>query len=200
MAQRDYVSRGRSQKNKKTPKKAPGNANSRANSHASSRQSSAPSLHTLPVFRIAIIIALVLGFGVFLWSIKDNVEDNVDTQAARPVAPTEEALPKLPEEEWEYIKTLPGYEVEVDVQAQEKSDKRYLMQCASFRTRAQAEEMKAKIAFQGLEALIRQSTGSNGDWFRVILGPFESKRDAEKAKHSLRKVNIATCQIWYWNL
>ena len=116
------------------------------------------------------------------------------------MAPTEETLPELPEEEWEYIKTLPGYEVEVEVKEQEKSDKRYLMQCASFRTRAQAEEMKAKIAFQGLEALIRHSTGSNGDWFRVILGPYESKRDAEKAKHSLRKVNIATCQIWYWNL
>lgn len=192
MAQRDYVSRGRSQKKKK----APNNTNKRA----SSRQVSSPSMHKLPIFKIAIIVALVAGFGVFLWSIKDNVEGDVDVQSSRAVAPTEEALPELPEEEWEYIKTLPGYEVEVDVQAQEKSDKRYLMQCASFRTRAQAEEMKAKIAFQGLEALIRQSLGSNGEWFRVILGPFESKRDAEKAKHSLRKVNIATCQIWYWNL
>ncbi len=192
MAQRDYVSRGRSQKKKK----APNNANKRA----SSRQVSAPNMHKLPLFKIAIIVALVAGFGVFLWSIKDNVEGDVDVQSSRAVAPTEEALPELPEEEWEYIKTLPGYEVEVDVQAQEKSDKRYLMQCASFRTRSQAEEMKAKIAFQGLEALIRQSSGSNGEWFRVILGPFESKRDAEKAKHSLRKVNIATCQIWYWNL
>ena len=114
----------------------------------------------------------------------------MDTQASRPVAPTQESLPELPEEEWEYIKTLPGYEVEVEVREQEKSDKRYLMQCASFRTRAQAEEMKAKIAFQGLEALIRHSTGSNGDWFRVILGPYESKRDAEKAKHSLRKACV----------
>lgn len=192
MAQRDYVSRGRSQKKKK----APNNASKRA----SSRQVSSPSMHKLPVFKIAIIVALVAGFGFFLWSIKDNVEGDVDVQSSRAVAPTEEALPELPEEEWEYIKTLPGYEVEVDVQAPEKSDKRYLMQCASFRTRAQAEEMKAKIAFQGLEALIRQSSGSNGEWFRVILGPFESKRDAEKAKHSLRKVNIATCQIWYWNL
>ncbi len=56
-----------------------------------------------------------------MWSIKDNVEDDVDTQASRPVAPTEETLPELPEEEWEYIKTLPGYEVEVEVKEQEKS-------------------------------------------------------------------------------
>lgn len=192
MAQRDYVSRGRS-----TQKKKPA---SQGKKHAANAQMNSSASPKLPIIRLVGVFALVIGFGAFLWSIKDNVEEDVDTQAARPVAPTEEALPELPEEEWEYIKTLPGYEVEVEVKEQEKSDKRYLMQCASFRTRAQAEEMKAKIAFQGLEAIIRHSTGSNGDWFRVILGPFESKRDAEKAKHSLRKVNIATCQIWYWNL
>ena len=196
MAQRDYVSRGRSPQKKKPA----GKGRKPARSAQSNAQSNAPVSGKLPIVRLVGVFALVIGFGAFLWSIKDNVEDDVDTQASRPVAPTEETLPELPEEEWEYIKTLPGYEVEVEVKEQEKSDKRYLMQCASFRTRAQAEEMKAKIAFQGLEALIRHSTGSHGDWFRVILGPYESKRDAEKAKHSLRKVNIATCQIWYWNL
>ena len=196
MAQRDYVSRGRSPQKKKPA----GKGRKPARSAQSNAQSNAPVSGKLPIVRLVGVFALVIGFGAFLWSIKDNVEDDVDTQASRPVAPTEETLPELPEEEWEYIKTLPGYEVEVEVKEQEKSDKRYLMQCASFRTRAQAEEMKAKIAFQGLEALIKQSSGSNGEWFRVILGPYESKRDAEKAKHSLRKVNIATCQIWYWNL
>ncbi|AIG00235.1 SPOR domain-containing protein [Alteromonas australica] len=192
MAQRDYVSRGRPPQKKK-----PNNKN---NQRKQVQQSKQGAVASFPIVRLVIVVVLLIGFGVFLWSIKDNASTEVDTEIARPVAPTEEALPELPEEEWEYIRTLPGYEVEVDVEAQEKSDKRYLMQCASFRTRAQAEEMKAKIAFQGLEALIRHSSGSNGDWFRVILGPYESKRDAEKAKHSLRKVNIATCQIWYWNL
>ena len=192
MAQRDYVSRGRS-----TQKKKP---SAKGRKPAGNAQLNGAVAAKLPIIRIVGVFALVIGFGVFLWSIKDNVEEDVDTQVSRPIAPTEESWPELPEEEWEYIKTLPGYEVEVEVKEQEKSDKRYLMQCASFRTRAQAEEMKAKIAFQGLEALIKQSSGSNGEWFRVILGPYESKRDAEKAKHSLRKVNIATCQIWYWNL
>ena len=192
MAQRDYVSRGRPPQKKK-----PNNKN---NQRKQVKQSKQGAVASFPIVRLVIVVVLLIGFGVFLWSIKDNASTEVDTEIARPVAPTEEALPELPEEEWEYIRTLPGYEVEVDVEAQEKSDKRYLMQCASFRTRAQAEEMKAKIAFQGLEALIRHSSGSNGDWFRVIVGPYESKRDAEKAKHSLRKVNIATCQIWYWNL
>lgn len=185
MSQRDYVSRGQSPQKKRAPKKA--------------EKKSSP-VASFAKLRLAVVVALLLGFGYFLWSIKDAAEPTADAPIKREVTTDEDALPELPEEEWEYIKTLPGYEVEVEVAEQEKSDKRYLMQCASFRTRAQAEEMKAKIAFQGLEALIKPSSGANGDWFRVILGPFDTKRDAERAKHTLRKVNITTCQIWYWNL
>ncbi|MCW8091924.1 SPOR domain-containing protein [Alteromonas sp. ASW11-130] len=196
MAQKDYVSRGRtSQKSsKKGPAKKP-QARKQANSKA---DASAPA--TLPWVRLIIVVALLIGFVFFLWSIKDSAEQKVDAPVATQSVNNKDDLPELPEEEWEYIKSLPGYEVEVDVAEQEKSDKRYLMQCASFRTRAQAEEMKATIAFQGLESQIRPSSGANGEWFRVILGPFDSKRDAERAKHTLRKVNISTCQIWFWNL
>lgn len=191
MAQRDYVSRGRAPQKKQNKK----NSNQKRKSTATS-----PPVASFPKARLAVVVLLLIGFGVFLWSIKDASDTAPDAPAQRTVAPSEEALPELPEEEWEYIKSLPGYEVEVEVAEQEASDKRYLMQCASFRTRSQAEEMKAKIAFQGLEAQIRPSSGDNGEWFRVILGPFDSKRDAERAKHSLRKVKISTCQIWYWNL
>ncbi|QJR81463.1 cell division protein FtsN [Alteromonas pelagimontana] len=188
MAQRDYVSRGRAPQNNKNRKKKPPNK----------RDAGPPSV---PWVKVVIVFALLIGFGVFLWSIKDNAEPQADGPVSVLPTPTpKEELPELPEEEWEYIKTLPGYEVEVEVAEREKSDKLYLLQCGSFRTRSQAEEMKANIAFQGLEAQIRPSSGSNGDWFRVILGPLQSKRDAEAAKHTLRKINITTCMILYWNL
>lgn len=185
MSQRDYVSRGQPQQKKRAPKKA---------------DKKAPPIASFAKVRLIVVLVLLMGFGYFLWSIKDAAQPKADAPVKRVTTNDEDALPELPEEEWEYIKTLPGYEVEVDVAEQEKSDKRYLMQCASFKTRAQAEEMKAQIAFQGLEALIKPSSGDNGEWFRVILGPFDTKRDAERAKHTLRKVNITTCQIWYWNL
>lgn len=191
MSQRDYVSRGRAPQKKQKNKKTTSNA----------RNNAGPlPAKTVSWVAVGVVLALLVGFAYFLWSIKDNVEpDGVQPLAKKPVA-VEDELPELPQEEWEYIKTLPGYEVEVDVAQQVKSDKRYLMQCASFKTRAQAEEMRAKIAFQGMEAQIRRSDGDNGEWFRVILGPYDAKRDAERAKHALRKVNITTCQIWFWNL
>ncbi|RDV24181.1 cell division protein FtsN [Alteromonas aestuariivivens] len=192
MAQRDYVSRGRAPQNKN--KRKP---------QTKSRQSprnTGPARPPVPWMRLVVVLLLASGLGYFLWSINGASRTQADAPASITQAPQQEELPELPEEEWEYIKTLPGYEVEVEVEELEQSDKRYLLQCASFRTRAQADEMKAKIAFQGLEAQIRLSSGTSGDWFRVILGPFDSKRDAERAKHTLRKVNISDCQIWYWNL
>ncbi len=187
MTQRDYVSRGRSPK-KKTAKKA-----------APKTRAAQTPVPLVSRWRIVAAVSLLVGFVAFLWSIKDKAPP-VDAPATLATPKPLEQLPELPKEEWEYIKTLPGYEVEVEVAQPQKSDKRYLMQCASFRTRAQAEEMKARIAFQGYESQVRHSAGENGEWFRVILGPFDSKREAEKTKHSLAKVNVNGCQIWFWNL
>ncbi|MFQ3236013.1 MAG: cell division protein FtsN [Paraglaciecola sp.] len=175
MAHKDYVARGRG------AKKPP------------------PPSRSLPWIRIVITAGLLVGFSYFLWSISDTT----DNTAAQPDATSTrqvEALPGTPEEEWEFIKTLPEYSVEVEVKDRITSDKRYLMQCGSFRKQGQAEELKAKIAFQGFEAQVRPSDGSSGRWYRVILGPYESKRLAEKHRHTIQRARINGCKIWNWNL
>ncbi|WP_100644333.1 SPOR domain-containing protein [Alteromonas facilis] len=176
MPQKDYVKRGRAPKNTQ------------------------PEKRSLPWINISVALALIVGFVYVLWQIKDNAPEPTPQEALPEVIAQEpeDDLPELPKEEWEFIKTLPGYEVEVE--EVEQITKRYLMQCGSFRSEAQAQEMRAKIAFTGMESMVRQSDGSNGRWYRVVLGPFESKRDAERSRHQLRDINIRTCQIWYWNL
>lgn len=178
MAHKDYVSRGRSKK------KAP-----------------PPPKKKLPWIRILITTALVAGFVVFLYTIKNSAEQP-ETVVQKETTEIEQLieLPDIPEEEWEFFTLLPQQTVTVEQKEQELSDRRYLMQCASFRDKRQAEEMQATIAFQGLEPQVRASNGSNGLWYRVILGPYELKRAAEKDRHTLQRININTCQIWYWNL
>lgn len=178
MAHKDYVARGRGGAKKPPPP---------------------PPSRSLPWIRIVITVGLIAGFAYFLWSINDTADD----PAAQPDdtgIEQVEALPDTPEEEWEFIKTLPQYSVEVEVKDREASDKRYLMQCGSFRKQGQAQELKAKIAFQGFEAQVRPSEGSSGRWFRVILGPYESKRLAETHRHSIQRGGINGCKIWTWNL
>ena len=67
----------------------------------------------------------------------------------------------------------------------------------SFQSSAQAEQLKAKIAFQGLVAQVRHASGSA--WYRVVLGPYDSKRVAEQDKHKLIKAKaVGDCAIWFW--
>ncbi len=73
------------------------------------------------------------------------------------------------------------------------------MQCGSFKTLKQAEVLKANIAFAGLSAQISAPVGTNSTYYKVYLGPYEKKRDAEKDKHKLKRNKINYCQIWLWN-
>ena len=179
MAHKDYVARGRSKKpTPPLPK---------------------PSL---PWLRIVITIILVAGFSYFLWSIKGTAPEvtSNDVASTEQAQSEKDTMPDIPEEEWEFIKSLPEFTVEIEQKEQDQPIVRRLMQCGSFRKNAQAQELKAKIAFQGLEAQVRSSKGSSGLWYRVILGPYDSKRVAEKDRHTLQRAKINGCKIWNWNL
>ncbi|GIU53661.1 MULTISPECIES: SPOR domain-containing protein [Shewanella] len=156
-----------------------------------------------------VIILLVAGFGYFLWFISGSSEDAVEQSTpavktetkpkAQPVKKDPNALPPKPTEEWTYLEELENKSIDVDVPEDAlKSQGPYQMQCASFRRQDQAEEMKALIAFQGLEAQVRATKGSTGTWHKVILGPFESKRAAERTRHKLQRAGVNGCQIWLW--
>jgi cell division protein FtsN len=179
MAQKDYVARGRSKKAAPPPTK--------------------PSL---PWLRIVVTISLLAGFAYFLWSIKGTAPEP-KAEVVQKVETTEsqiDVLPDIPEEEWEFIKSLPEFTVEIEQKEQDQPTVRRLMQCGSFRLESQAQELKANIAFQGLVAQVRSSKGKTGIWYRVILGPYDNKRLAEKDRHTLQRAKINGCKIWNWNL
>ena len=62
----------------------------------------------------------------------------------------------------------------------------------------QAQTLKAKIAFAGLVAEVKKTQGSNGIWYKVRLGPYETKRLAESDKNKLKRIKIMGCGIWLW--
>jgi cell division protein FtsN len=184
MAHKDFVKRGQA------PKKKPAKAHK--------------TKPNLPWVRIVITFSLVIGFGYFLWAISQNPE--VGTTSPQTLAPkqhkveADKPLPKMPEDEYSYPNELETSNVEIDERQQKMSDRPYLMQCGSFRQQIQADKMRAQIALQGLESQVRPSDGKNGRWYRVILGPYDYKRDAETDRHVIQRIGISSCQIWYWDL
>ncbi len=199
MAPKDYVKRSqnisRKKRNTKTKEKKP-----------------------MPWLKIFLAFAVVGGFAFSLYQLANLDLDNSNNtlnekNASSPIIDIESRakassedelleepilppLPKMGKEEWDYIDSLPDFEVEVDTTGPLESDRQFVMQCGSFRTETRAEELKAKLAFQGMESRVLESNGTNGLWYRVVLGPYDKKRDAERARHQLRQADIRGCKIW----
>lgn len=142
---------------------------------------------------LAVSIALVLSafIGYFIFAV--DKPEPVEIIKQQPVK-KEELLPEKPQPKWQYEESLPTKEVVVDIPEKEKNTRPYQMQCGSFRKLNEAESLKARIAFQGLNSTVKKT----GSWYRVILGPYDRKRVAEKERHKLQRAKINGCQIWYW--
>lgn len=192
MSNRDYANR------KPAPK-------ARAKAKGGRRKSAQPAPRRFPILLSLITLGLIGGFGYFLWSINNSADDVTSTEPAvvQPTKPKVQkkdpnALPPKPKEEWTYQRELENKQVEVDVPESTAPTRPYQMQCGSFRKQSQAEEMKAMIAFQGLVAQVRKVEGSSGIWYKVVLGPYDRKRAAEKHRHILQLGGLNGCQIWFW--
>lgn len=190
MAHQDYVSRPRSSKKKKNPyTKKPGKPNENIGLG-------------IKVKLIGLMtLTLIAGASYFLWSIKDvqPTVDSINTKSKESEidSATSTTLPELPKVKWTYVDQLKTKKVDVG-KYEVKEGGPYQMQCGSFRTKAQAETLKATIAFSGVESQIRKVESTSGVWYKVILGPYPLKRSAEKDKHQLSRNKINYCQIWSW--
>jgi cell division protein FtsN len=64
----------------------------------------------------------------------------------------------------------------------------YQIQVASFNRRADAEHLKASLVMRGFDVGIVPVNQRNMTWFRVIVGPFGSRVDADKAQAMITRV------------
>ncbi len=61
----------------------------------------------------------------------------------------------------------------------------YWVQLASFRRPQDAEKMKASLSLKGIVVTVMPVTQQRVQWFRIVLGPFANKFDAERAKKAV---------------
>lgn len=70
----------------------------------------------------------------------------------------------------------------------------YLLQAASFRSRADAERLRAALLLMDMPAATHEISLTSGVWHRVTVGPFDSEVLAQRALTRLRENDIAA--IW----
>jgi len=79
---------------------------------------------------------------------------------------------------------------------EEQPDRHYILQAGAYRSARDAEEMKAKLALAGFEAVVqRVSIRSKGMYYRVRMGPYDSKRKVLLDRKRLAKLGINALAI-----
>lgn len=77
-----------------------------------------------------------------------------------------------------------------------KLDSKILLQTGSFRHQSDADKMRAKMILAGLPNVTTSRTdGSNGVWYRVRTGPFDTRAEVDAANAKLYKLNIEPLEI-----
>jgi len=150
-----------------------------------------------------LIIGVLASFIIYLNLFPSETKPVITKKEVIPSAKSRyQAVPAEEDTDYTFHNVLEDKTVEVPVEkseplAKNKKERRYIMQCGSFRKKSAAESLRAKIALNGFEAYIRPTDEKSGQrWFRVSLGPYTSKRTAERERHQLERNNINNCQIW----
>ena len=132
----------------------------------------------------------------------DKIAENAKADAERTAAEKE----KLHTEEnptenngdktrFDFYTILPGSESKVTKDEEDKIkandqqpvvQKSYFLQAGAFQTEEEADNLKAKLALQGFEAVVQTATiPDKGIWHRVRVGPLNSLDQINKTKSDL---------------
>ena len=139
-----------------------------------------------------------VGFLVYLNTIDPAEDAGRDTVPTVSEPESDTSQPGSKDPEFRFYEMLPesevmtpdteAYEPKPDLSAQ---DREYILQAGSFRTRKDAERQRAQVGFQGLRAQIQKvSVDGNNTWYRVMVGPYDSRSDMNKAVDRLVSINI----------
>ena len=106
---------------------------------------------------------------------------------------------KQDELRFDFYTLLPQQRVEVDVDQADidaarnsRNSDQYLLQAGSFRLEEDADQRRADLILLGLDVRIQETTNDNGRWYRVYIGPFDSRSKLAKARSLTAQEGIDT--------
>ncbi|MDE0039009.1 MAG: SPOR domain-containing protein [Gammaproteobacteria bacterium] len=99
--------------------------------------------------------------------------------------------------DWEFIDRLPNTEVKTGVEPAEQppvaesGPREYVLHAPQFLREEDAQVMQAELMLDGMPASLQTSPRDlGGAWYRVLVGPYSTEPDAQKALDHLRERDI----------
>ncbi len=98
---------------------------------------------------------------------------------------------------FEFDEKLKSNEVIGDVglyktsEAETQLSQTYRIQAASLSEKGKADQLRAELLLAGMEATTKHFYINGENWYRVVIGPFDRKVEADRAMTKLREKNLA---------
>ncbi len=151
---------------------------------ASKQQSTSPWIWASLLLLLASFVAFILFLDQKI--VRSAADTDAQTQSS-----SSATKPKI-----DFYEVLPRRKVEIPISEEEQqamenpvinkqAQDQTILQVGSFQSAADADSLKAQLAFLGLEASVRSAEVDDETWHRVQLGPFASNSKLSRAKNLL---------------
>ena len=186
---KDFANRGRAGKSA-TTQKTRAAAKTRSARATPTRGAKGRGFHGLSFSSGAIFGAIVVLAAAYL---PEWLPGQSESQTTSP-----EKTVSTPTVKFEFPDVLKNTEIQVDTSpyagtatSSTTEPNGYAVQAASFREKGDANEMRAKLILHNLPAQVVVKESPTGTWYRVTLGPFERRVDADRTLTKLREQGVS---------
>lgn len=143
-------------------------------------------------FLAGLICGVFLSGLVWLASQQPDEPGSATPQAA-------ETTNERPQPRFDFYTLLPEQRIDVDVDPDamantpaERNNDEFLLQAGSFKQPQDADRRRAELLLLGLDASVEEANTDNGRWYRVYIGPFDSRSKLQSARSITAQQGIDT--------
>ena len=141
---------------------------------------------------LLLIIGIFAAFVFFL----DQKIDKGETKSPAATTPQRDDEPRI-----DFYSILPNRKVDIPISEEDRQAienpsinkeavGEIILQVGSFQSAAEADSLKAQLAFLGLEAKVKSAVVNSDTWYRVMLGPFAANSELSRAQNLLLENKI----------
>ncbi len=153
------------------------------------------SVHGWQLYFAGLFSGVFLSFLLYLGTLPPGTgatpQATLDDSGPTPAEP--------PRPRFDFYTLLPEQTMDVNINPVEaavahasKPSEFFLLQAGAFKQREDAESRRAQLLLLNLTPKIEETNGDNGRWYRVYLGPFQSRSKLNKARSLTAAQNIDT--------
>jgi cell division protein FtsN len=163
------------------------------------RKKQAPPPRTWAWFFSGLLCGIFLCFLGWLAAQQPDARPDLSEQGTAGDTVEQDESEKL---DFTFYARLPEQNVTVDVDPADvararksESMDQYLLQAGSFRQEKDAQRRRAELLLLDLSPTVQKTDGKNGRWYRVYIGPFETRSKLNKARSLTAQQGIETLML-----